>query len=181
MHQRLAGTNHQVLQDSRSDASLPVVHGRACGLGDALVSRDRGPDASHRNGGGQVPVVCRKAICDALVLQDRSLDASRYRRNGGGWVPAACGSDALLLWDALLMHHVGMAAGSRQGDASSVGGRREPAGCGRSDAIFCGTEVLMHHVGMAVGRYQRHSVGVMHCFCGSPDASRRNGSRQQTR
>lgn len=52
MHQRLAGTNHQVF-----DASLPVVHGRACGPGDALVSRDRGPDVSHRNGGGWVPVV----------------------------------------------------------------------------------------------------------------------------
>jgi hypothetical protein len=181
MHQRLAGTNHQVLQDSCSDASLPVVHGRACGPGDALVSQDRGPDASRRNGGRWVPVVCGKAVHDALVSQDRSLDASRYCRNGGGRVPAACRSDALLLWDALLMHHVGMAAGNRQGDASSIGGGREPAGCGRSDAIFCGTEVLMHHVGMAVGRYQRHSAGVMHYFCGSPDASHRNGGRQQTR
>jgi hypothetical protein len=48
----------------------------------------------------------------------------------------ACESDALLLWDDLLMHHIGMAVGSRPGDASSVGGRPEPAGCGGSDALF---------------------------------------------
>jgi hypothetical protein len=61
-------------------------------------------------------------------------------------------SDALLLRDALLMHHIGMAAGSRPGDASSIGGRREPAGCSRSDALFSRDR--------------------------GPDASHRNGGRQ---
>ena len=88
---------------------------------------------------------------DALFSQDRGPDASR--RNGGRQVPAACGSDALLLRDALVMHHVGMAAGWNQQRAAGA------------THYFRGTEVLMHHVGMAVGRYQRHA-GVMHCFCG---------------
>ena len=65
---------------------------------------------------------------------------------GHGRVPAACGSDALLLQDALLMHHVGMAAGSRPGDVLLVGGRWEPAACGRSDALFSRDR----------SRYQRH-------------------------
>ena len=78
------------------------------------------------------------------------------------------------------MHHVGMAAGSRLGDA---GGRREPAGSGGSDALFSwdrGPDASHRNIGMVVGRYQRHA-GVMHYFCGSPDASRRNGGGQQTR
>jgi hypothetical protein len=90
------------------------------------------------------------------------------------------------------MHHIGMAAGSRPGDASLVGGRWEPAACSgsnalfsrdrgpdasrrngsrqvpaacKSDALLLRDDLLMHHIGMAVGRYQRHAR-VMHYFCG---------------
>ena len=80
------------------------------------------------------------------------------------------------------MHHVGMAAGSRPGDASSVGGRREPAACGGSDALFSrdrsryqrhGSDalllrdaLLMHHQ-LSVGGNQRRAAGVMHYFRGT--------------
>jgi hypothetical protein len=50
------------------------------------------------------------------------------------------------------MHHVGMAAGSRPSNASSISGGWEPAACSGSDALFSRDR--------------------------GPDASRRNGGRQ---
>ena len=126
-----------------------------------MAAGSRQCDASSV-GGGREPAACGGS--DVLFSRDRG----RYQRHG---------SDALLLRDALLMHHVGMAVGSRLGDASLVGGRWEPAACGGSDALFSrdrgryqrhGSDVLllrdallMHHQ-LSAGGNQQRAAGVMH-------------------